>query len=75
MSPISKEKGDIVLAITLARPNYDYFKKVICRFEGNHVRIDYEAGSGGFDLYDKLTENGIECIVTPSSLIPTESGS
>jgi len=68
-------EGDVVLAITLARPSYDSFRKVISRFEGNHVRIAYEAGPGGFDLYDKLTEDGIECIVTPPSLIPTESGS
>jgi len=68
-------EGDTVLAITLANPNYDTFKKIISRFKGNHVRIAYEAGPGGFDLYDKLTDDGIECIVTPPSLIPTESGS
>jgi len=68
-------EGDIVLGITLARPTYEVFKKIISRFEGNHVRVAYEAGSVGFDLYDKLTEDGIECIVTPPSLIPTESGS
>ena len=68
-------EGDTVLAITLASPNYEAFKKVISRFKGNHLRIVYEAGPGGFDLYDRLTEDGIECIVTPPSLIPTESGS
>lgn len=30
--------------------------------------------TGGFDLYDRLTSDGIDCIVTPPSLIPTESG-
>ena len=68
-------EGDTVLAITLASPNYEAFKKVISRFKGNHLRIVYEAGPGGFGLYDRLTEDGIECIVTPPSLIPTESGS
>ena len=68
-------EGDTVLAITLANPNYDTFEKIISRFKGNHVRIAYEAGPGGFDLYDKLADDGIECIVTPPSLIPTESGS
>jgi transposase len=67
-------KGEIVLAITLARPSYDSFKKILTQFEGNYVRIVYEAGPGGFDLYDRLTADGIECIVTPPSLIPTESG-
>jgi transposase len=67
-------EGDMVLAVTLAHPTYDSFRQVISRFKGNYVRIVYEAGPGGFDLYDKLTEDGIDCIVTPPSLIPTESG-
>jgi len=67
-------EGDIVLAVNLAQPNYDSFRQLISRFEGNYVRIVYEAGPGGFELYDKLTDDGIECIVTPPSLIPTESG-
>jgi transposase len=65
---------EIVLGITLASPTYDAFEKILARFKGNHVRIVYEAGPGGFDLYDRLTDDGIECIVTPPSLIPTESG-
>jgi transposase len=67
-------EGDIVMAVTLARPNYDSFKIILTQFEGNYVRIVYEAGPGGFGLYDRLTDDGIECIVTPPSLIPTESG-
>jgi len=67
-------EGDIVMTVTLARPNYDSFRKILTQFEGNYVRIVYEAGPGGFDLYDRLTTDGIECIVTPPSLIPTESG-
>ena len=68
-------EGEIVLAITLSRPNYDAFEKVLSQFKGSYVRIVYEAGPGGFDLYDRLTADGIECIVTPPSLIPTQSGS
>lgn len=67
-------EGNIVLAVNLAPPSYDSFRQLISRFKGNYVRIVYEAGPGGFALYDKLTEDGIECIVTPPSLIPTESG-
>lgn len=67
-------EGDIVMTVTLARPNYDSLKKVLTQFEGNYVRIVYAACAGGFDLYDRLTTDGIECIVTPPSLIPTESG-
>lgn len=67
-------EGDIVMAVTLARPKYDSFKKLLAQFEGNAIRVVYEAGPGGFDLYDRLTSDGIDCIVTPPSLIPTESG-
>jgi len=68
-------EGDIVLAVTLARPSYDSFNKILAQFKGNYVRIAYEAGPGGFNLYDRLTADGIECMVTPPSLIPTQSGS
>jgi len=68
-------EGEIVLPISLPRPNYDVFEKLLSQFKGNYVRIVYEAGPGGFDLYDRLTADGIECSVTPPSLIPTQSGS
>ena len=66
--------GEIVLTVSLSRPTYDAFEKVLSQFKGNYVRVVYEAGPGGFDLYDRLTADGIECIVTPPSLIPTQSG-
>ena len=68
-------EGQIVMAVTLAKPKHDSFKKLFAQFKGNYVRIAYEAGPGGFDLYDRLAADGIECIVAPSSLIPTESES
>jgi len=68
-------EGEIVLAITLAKPTYASFRSILTQFKGSCVRIVYEAGPGGFDLYDRLTADGIECMVTPPSLIPTESGS
>ena len=68
-------EGEVAFTGTLAKPNYDSFRKLLTRFEGNYVRIAYEAGHRGFGLYDMLTADGIECIVTPPSLIPTESGS
>lgn len=39
-------EGEIVLAVNLARPKYDSFSQLISRFEGNYVRIVYEAGPG-----------------------------
>lgn len=68
-------EASIVLAVTIAKPDYHSFKKVINRFAGNQIRVAYEAGFSGFDLFDRLSADGIECIVTPPSLIPTESGS
>ena len=66
--------GEIILALTISQPRYDKLKKILTRFKGNTVRVAYEAGPSGFDLYDKLTADGIECLVVPPSLIPTESG-
>jgi transposase len=34
----------------------------------------YEAGFSGFNLYDELVADGMDCIVVPPSLIPVESG-
>lgn len=39
-----------------------YFKK---RFPECKIKVMYEAGFSGFWLHDLLTEEGIECIVTP----------
>lgn len=64
-----------MLSVTLSKPDYDTFKKVLSQFKGNYVWVVYEAGPGGFGRYDKLTTDGIECIVIPPSLIPTQSGS
>jgi transposase len=36
--------------------------------------VVYEAGYFGFWLYDRLLEHGIDCIVTPPSLVPQEYG-
>ena len=66
--------GEAVLALTISQPNYSKLKRILTRLEGNSVRVAYEAGPSGFDLYDKLTADGIECLVVPPSLIPTESG-
>jgi transposase len=43
-------------------------------FKDSTIRVAYEAGPGGFELYDQLTGDGIDCIVVPPSLILTESG-
>jgi len=67
-------EGEIILAVNISKPNYNKLKTILNRLQGNTIRIAYEAGPSGFDLYDQLTTDGIECIVVPPSLIPTESG-
>ena len=38
------------------------------------IEVVYEAGCFGYWLHDRLVEFGAQCIVTPPSLIPQESG-
>lgn len=54
--------------------NYHSLQKILERFTGCQIKVAYEAGPFGFWLCDKLTEDGIETIVVPPSLIPIESG-
>jgi len=53
---------------------YDIFQKLLDHFKGCKVKVAYEAGPCGFWLHDRLTEDGVEVIVAPPSLIPMESG-
>ena len=47
-------------------------KKVLNRYKGCRIHAVYEAGYFGFWLFDHLTRYGVDCIVTPPSLIPQE---
>jgi transposase len=42
------------------------------KYPGCDITVIYEAGFRGFSLYDKLTEDGITCIVTPPSKVTQE---
>jgi transposase len=44
------------------------------RYSEHKIIAVYEAGYFGFWLHDKLTEYGVQCVVTPPSLIPIEYG-
>jgi transposase len=66
-------EGVIVESATI-KPSYHVLKKLLAQYKGARIRIAYEAGFSGFNLYDELTADGIECIVVPPSLIPVESG-
>ena len=45
------------------------------KFPGCKIKLLYEAGFRGFNLYDKLTEDNIECIVTPPGKVTEEKNS
>jgi transposase len=66
--------AEVIMAVTISKPEYPKLKALLARLEGNTLRVAYEAGPAGFGLYDRLTADGIECIVVPPSLIPSESG-
>jgi transposase len=66
-------EGVVVRAVTI-QPSYAVLQKLLAQFKGGKIRIAYEAGPAGFNLYDDLTADGIECIVVPPSLLPVESG-
>jgi transposase len=53
---------------------YHALRKLMGHFKDCRIRVAYEAGPCGFWFYDRLTEDGIEAIVVPPSLIPIESG-
>ena len=53
---------------------YQSLKKLCERYQGCRMKVAYEAGPFGFWLSDKLMQDGIEVLVVPPSLIPTESG-
>jgi len=53
---------------------WEDLRRVISRYKDCRINAVYEAGYFGFSLYDHLTKYGVECIVTPPSLIPQEHG-
>jgi len=53
---------------------WEDLRRVISRYKDCRIHAVYEAGYFGFSLYDHLTKYGVECIVTPPSLIPQEHG-
>jgi transposase len=53
---------------------WEALRKLLHRYRAQRVHAVYEAGYFGFWLYDHLTEYGVDCLVTPPSLIPMEHG-
>ena len=55
-------------------PRYQSLEKLFGKFAGARIQVAYEAGFSGFGLHDQITAAGRDCLVTPPSLVPTESG-
>ncbi len=53
---------------------WEALRRLLDRYEGNRIQAVYEAGCFGFWLYDRLIEHGVECLVTPPSLVLQEYG-
>jgi transposase len=53
---------------------WEDLRRILNRYKGCQIHAVYEAGYFGFWLFDHLTQYGVQCIVTPPSLIPQEHG-
>lgn len=53
---------------------WEALQRVLARYAGHRLQVVYEAGYFGFRLHDQLAKKGIECLVTPPSLVPQEYG-
>jgi transposase len=54
--------------------SWNNLKPLLKRYSGHKIIVVYEAGYFGFWLHDKLEDYGVQCKVTPPSLIPIEYG-
>ena len=54
--------------------SWEDLRRILSRYKGCRINAVYEAGYLGFWLFDLLTHYGVNCIVTPPSLIPQEYG-
>jgi transposase len=54
--------------------HWEDLEKLLSRYARDRIYVVYEAGYSGFWLHDQLLEWGANCIVTPPSLLPVESG-
>lgn len=68
-----RTEGEELVTVNM-QSNYHALRKLLDRFEDCKIKVAYEAGPCGFWLYDHLIADGIDTIVVPPSLIPTESG-
>lgn len=66
-------EGAVLVSVSMPA-EWASLRKLLDRYTGYRIHAVYEAGYFGYSLYDQLLSYGAECIVTPPSLIPRESG-
>jgi len=55
--------------------DYQVLFAFLKKFKNCRIKVMYEAGFKGFNLYDRLTEDNIECVVLPPHLLLEEKHS
>ena len=71
---VTIRSSDVELFCGSISGTWDSLRRLLDRYRGNRIQVVYEAGCFGFWLYDRLVEDGFQCIVTPPSLVPIEYG-
>lgn len=71
---VTIQTADVELFCSSIPGEWEALQRILDRYKGNQIQAVYEAGCFGFWLYDLLVEYGIECLVTPPSLVPKEYG-
>jgi transposase len=65
--------GVVLLSISMPA-QWTELQKILHRYTAYRMHAVYEAGYFGYCLHDHLIDYGVDCIVTPPSLIPREYG-
>ncbi len=71
---VSARTSDQELFTTGIPGRWEALERLLLKVNSQNIKVVYEAGYFGFWLHDKLTLWGVDCIVTPPSLIPQEYG-
>jgi len=71
---VTVRTADVEIFSNSIAGSWQELEKLLNRYNGCPIHAVYEAGCFGFWLFDYLTQYGVDCIVTPPSLIPQEHG-
>lgn len=71
---VTAQTVDVELFCRSIPGKWEALNRLLDRFKEYKITVVYEAGHFGFWLYDRLMGCGIDCIVTPPSLVPQEYG-